>query len=253
MKNLFVMLLLFVSVPCIYASNTGTDDLSDENGKPDKVVRKKFFNFSYLSDKIRLSDGNFDLRDLGGVFDEAGDIVNDNVAGVRNNYGFSLTRGRTFMFHNKPIARLVSIGLDAVFFDVSYSNYTVVPASLGVTVPGENESISTILEERTLNKMEYSLQVGPSVTITPGQKLTIEAYFRYAPTFSVLLSNPDGFSAMGNYATMFVTGGMVSWGIIGVGAEYRFGDCSYNNFTGALQDFSAKTSGFRAYITLRFK
>ena len=250
MKNLFVAALLLFSIPCAYAGNSGSCDDSGKEERPDKIVRKKFFNFSYLSDKIRLSDTDFDIRDLGTVIDETGDIVNDKVAGVRNNYGFSLTRGRTFMFHNKPIARLVSIGLDAVFFDVSYSNYTVVPASLGVTVPGENESISTILEERTLNKMEYSLQVGPSVTITPGQKLTIEAYFRYAPTFSVLLMDK---SFAGNYASLFVTGASVAFGKLGVGMEARLGSAEYKTFSGDLSyESGLKTSGFRAFLQIRW-
>lgn len=250
MKNLFVAALLLFSIPCAYAGNSGSCDDSGKEERPDKIVRKKFFNFSYLSDKIRLSDTDFDIRDLGAVIDETGDIVNDKVAGVRNNYGFSLTRGRTFMFHNKPIARLVSIGLDAVFFDVSYSNYTVIPASLGVTVPGENDGISTILEERTLNKMEYSLQVGPSVTITPGQKLTIEAYFRYAPTFSVLMMDK---SFAGNYASLFVTGASVTFGKLGVGMEARLGSAEYKTFSGDLSyESGLKTSGLRAFLQIRW-
>ena len=165
----------------------------------------------------------------------------DDGTKLRSNYGASFTSGRTYFVHSKPIAGLLKIGVDATWVDLNYNNYT------GKYLTSEG------LSDYNLHRIEYSLQVGPSIAINPVGKLNINAYFRYAPTFSVLLSNPDGFSAMGNYATMFVTGGMVSWGIIGVGAEYRFGDCSYNNFTGALQDFSAKTSGFRAYITLRFK
>lgn len=165
----------------------------------------------------------------------------DDGTKLRSNYGASFTSGRTYFVHSKPIAGLLKIGVDATWVDLNYNNYT------GKYLTSEG------LSDYNLHRIEYSLQVGPSIAINPVGKLNINAYFRYAPTFSVLLSNPDGVSAMGNYATMFVTGGMVSWGIIGVGAEYRFGDCSYNNFTGALQDFSAKTSGFRAYITLRFK
>ena len=56
----------------------------------------------------------------------------------------------------------------------------------------------------------------------------------------------------GNYATMFVTGGMVSWGVIGIGAEYRFGDCNYRNFVGEGAG-ALDMTGFRTFITLRFK
>lgn len=53
------------------------------------------------------------------------------------------------------------------------------------------------------HQFEYAMQVGPSVTVNPIDHLKINAYFRYAPSFSGILID-DEFSC--NYASFFVTG-----------------------------------------------
>lgn len=248
-RRFFAALLLLVCVSAFSSSATAKDDDSE---KTEKYVRKSFFNFSYLSDKIRLSDENFNFNNLEGVWNEAGDIVNDNVAGIRNNYGFSLTRGKTYAFHKKPIARLVTIGLDAVFFDVSYSNYSVIPANFGMS-NSTDKGLVPIVSEAQLHKMEYSLQVGPSVTITPGKQLTVEAYARYAPTFSMIIVDR---TYAGNYASMFVGGASVSFGSIGVGVEARLGTCEYRRLGGkgtvSFDGGRINASGFRAFVQIRW-
>lgn len=98
------------------------------------------------------------------------------------------------------------------------------------------------------------MHVGPSLTITPVKKLNIVGYFRYTPTFSGIYAN-DEFS--GNYASMFVGGASLSYGVIGLGIESRFGYCKYNafSFEEDVEDadkVKTKFSGFRAYISFRF-
>lgn len=247
-RSIAAALLLFSSLAFPAVCHADDDSRSDDV----KYVRKTFFNISYLSDKLRLSDENFDFSNLEGVWDEAGDIVNDNVKGVRNNYGFSLTRGHTYAFHRKPIARLVTIGLDAVFFDLSYSNYTVIPAALGMA-NSTDKGLVPMMEETPLHKLEYSLQVGPSVTVTPGKQLTVAAYARYAPTFSMMIIDKT-FS--GNYASMFVGGASVSFGSIGVGVEARLGTCEYRRLGGkgtvSFDGGRINASGFRAFVQIRW-
>lgn len=228
MKKFAILLLM----SCFALTAAAQDETAEAENV--KNVRKKFFNISYLSDKIKFSEGNI---------------------GIKNNWGISLTRGRSYMLHKKPIARLISIGIDASFFDVSYSNYTASFNDLGASDLdlGELEDFDAddLNDKMDFHKMEYSFQVGPSITITPGQKLTVAAYFRYAPTFSCLYVDE---TFAGNYASMFVTGASVAYGKIGVGIEARLGSCTYKTFSGDL-DFSAskiKTSGFRAFIQFRW-
>ena len=169
----FAILLLMSCFALSAAAQTETAEAENV-----KNVRKKFFNISYLSDKIKFSDGNIGLNN---ALDEVEGIANDKNIGIKNNWGISLTRGRSYMLHKKPIARLISIGIDASFFDVSYSNYTASFNDLGASDMGLEELEDYDLAKKMdFHKMEYSFQVGPSITITPGQKLTVAAYFRYA-------------------------------------------------------------------------
>lgn len=238
---------------------------AQESADEPKKVRSKFFNINYVYEKIKPTDSSFDFSDIG---DEVGGIANDKIEGLKNNWGISLTRGRSYMLHKKPIARLISIGIDASFFDVTYSNYTFDPAKFGgssvagdesiegVEIPEIVEDASTEGEDTStgsfdLHKMEYSFQVGPSITITPGQDFTIAAYARFAPTFAAYYAEK---SFGGNYASMFITGASITYRKVGFGIEARMGSCKYKNFSGDL-DLSGtkiKSSGFRAYLQLRW-
>lgn len=83
------------------------------------------------------------------------------------------------------------------------------------------------------HQFEYAMQVGPSVTVNPIDHLKINAYFRYAPSFSGILIN-DEFSY--NYASFFVTSAAISYKVISVGIESRWGKAKYKNFS--IDDFN---------------
>ena len=208
------VLLLVPVLFCIVA-------ITDARGED---FRRKYRNFSWSSMSMSASDFEGDEP-------------------VKSNFGVAFTSGRTYFLHAKPIAGMIKFGLDATWVDLNYDNYSYDSYVEGVG-----------MESSAAHQIEYSLHVGPSIAINPVGKLNINAYFRYAPTFSALLSTNDGFALSGNYATMFVTGGMVSWGVIGIGAEYRFGNCNYRNLVGdSTLVGNLDKSGFRAFITLRFK
>lgn len=237
MKKFFLLLLL---------AGVAGPALAQEPDEP-KVIRKRFFNISYLSDKIKPVSGEFNFGNVGDIGEEIGNIANGNLKGIKNNWGISLTRGRTYALHAKPIARLITIGIDASFFDLSYSNYT-----LGWDYEESFDGKGGRAEASKLHKMEYSLQVGPSVTITPGKQFTIAAYARFAPSFSAYYYDE---SFGGNYMSMLVTGASFNYRSFGLGIEARMGACKYKNFGGDL-DFSAmkvKTSGFRVFFQYRWR
>lgn len=166
----------------------------------------------------------------------------DNLPKLKSNYGVGFTVGKTFYLHKKPIANCLKFGIDATWFDINYTNYKIEHITYWGT------------DKYDYHQGEVSMHVGPSLTITPVKNLNIVGYFRYAPTFSGIYAN-DEFS--GNYASMFVGGASLSYGVIGIGIESRFGDCKYNafSFEEDVEDGDkAKTtfSGFRAYISFRF-
>lgn len=136
--------------------------------RPDKKVRKNVINISYLSDKIELSDKGVNLGD---IFDEAAGIARGTNVGARSNWGVSLTYVHTYMLHRKPIARMLGFGLDVSFADVSYANYTIDNMdNWGMIDPDDfdAEHDPTKRLDVPMHKVEYSLQIGPSVTLTPG-------------------------------------------------------------------------------------
>ena len=135
---------------------------------------------------------------------------------IKPDFGAMINRGRTFYLHKKPIANFLNIGIDATWIDVNYAMY------------------KKSLTDMTLHQAELAMQVGPSLTFTPVKRLQVHLYGRYAPTFAMRF---DGEQFGGNYATMFVAGGNLSFGFFGVGAEYRMG----NNMKYKAFDFSKVT------------
>ncbi len=119
---------------------------------------------------------------------------------IKPEFGAMLNRGRTFYLHKKPIGNFLNIGIDATWIDLNYAMYKPF--------------------ETTLHQAEIAMQVGPSITITPVKRLQLHLYGRFAPTFALRY---DGDAVGGNYASMFVAGGNLSFGFFGVGAEYRKG------------------------------
>lgn len=188
----------------------------------------KYRNLNYNIEKITLSDDSK----------------------LSSKYGAAFTTGRSYYVHKKPLLGMIRIGIDATWFDLNYANYE--QTWVDDYGYGEEE------EKLTIHKAEIGMQVGPSVTVNPVGKLNAHVYFRYAPTFAALYDE-DAFR--GNYASFFVTGISVSYGVIGLGIEKRWGDCKYKEFGGGSEDeeygssepFKLKTSGMRVYLSFRLK
>ncbi len=165
----------------------------------------------------------------------------DGFPKLNSNYGVGFTVGKTFYLHKKPLANCIRFGIDATWFDINYTNYKI-------------EHITYLgTDKYDYHQGEVSMHVGPSITITPTKDFSIVGYFRYAPTYSGLYAN-ENFS--GNYASVFVGGGSVAYGVIGLGIEARFGNCKYNAFTfdedeDETNKLKSSFSGFRVYFSFR--
>ncbi len=82
-------------------------------------------------------------------------------------------------------------------------------------------------------QMEISTQI-PSVTINPVSHLKVSGYFRVAPSYSMLVASEELYHG---YGTFFTLGGSVSFKIISIGIEGRWGNTKYNNIDlGNLED-----------------
>lgn len=197
----------------------GTSSLAFADKDPDRL-RKKYINLSFTNSTLSLPD----------------------VPTLKSNYGAAFTAGRTFFLHKRPLAGMLHFGIDATWFDLNYVNYKIMRV-------GKYSS-----DIYSYNQGEVAMHVGPSLTVTPVTRLHIHAYFRYAPTLSVLYTDEGLY---GNYATFFVGGGSVAYGAVGLGFEGRFGRCNYNELVFAGQDGLSSLpgtafGGWRAYINFRF-
>lgn len=183
------------------------------------------------------------------------EMTQEDSPTLKSNYGAAFTVGRTFFVHKKPIARMIRFGIDATWFDINYINYNVEYRYQDER--GQSGYESDLI---SFHQAEIGMQIGPSITINPVSKLNVHSYIRYAPSFSALY---DGNSFRGGYAGFLVGGGAVSYGVIGLGVEARFGGCNYKTFGGGDEDFGfeeeetyvtpqSKFSGMRVYLTFRF-
>lgn len=170
--------------------------------------------------------------------------------------------GRTWYLHKKPLANMIKFGIDATFVNIFYAKYGTAPAMEGFDNGGGMfGDLGGMYEDMTGDdidlgdhQIDVGMSVGPSVTINPVQHLKVSAYFRYSPTYSMLLMQ-EQFG--GSYVSYFNYGLSVAWRVISVGVEGRFGTGKYNQ--PALLEISdindktkLKTSGVSFYVGFRF-
>jgi hypothetical protein len=176
--------------------------------------RGKYRNFSFNKEKIEV-DG----------FDGS----------IESEWGAAITMGKTYYLHKTPILSMIKIGLDWTYFDINAAGYKMENYEEG----GKDNAYH----------FTAGMQIGPSVTVNPVDQLTASVYFRYAPSYSGIYANDDYHS--GGYATFFVSGLSVSYRVISLGVEKRWGTVKYD-----LDDTDEKIeyniSGPRFYIGFRF-
>lgn len=175
----------------------------------------------------------------------------------KSDIGISFSSGQTYYLHKKPIAGMMKFGLDVTWFDVNYAKYSGNTKALNT--PSENEADIKL----GLHQADVALQIGPSFTINPVDHLKVAVYFRYMPTFScVILDKEFGY----NYVSFFNAGISVSYKVISIGFENRWGTASYHNISANSvdEDFEdlgdltnsfrrkLKTNSMRLYISFRF-
>lgn len=223
--------------------------------------RAKYFNIGYVSQRSKPVDPGLEYR---------------------SNLGVSLVWGKTFYLHKKPLARMIKFGIDFSWMDINYAKYDKWQSTgnLMEELPeaGGLDGLDDLYDQDEVldaigsgdinlgaHQLEYGLQVGPSVTINPVDHLKISAYFRFVPSASLILLD-DNVSV--NYATFFTAGGAVSWRVISLGVEGRWGQAKYKNFSlseglvdsifgessdgGTVGKIKRKTSAIRVYLSFRF-
>lgn len=217
MKKSLLLFILSLQILCLYAQMPKCGSKichSQDNGRE---WRNKFTNLNFT----------------------CATLSPDGMPDLKSNYGGALTVGRTYYLH-APIANFLRFGIDATWLDLSYTNYCMEHITYWDT------------RKYQYHQGEFSMHVGPSITIEPLKCLALHAYFQYAPSFAGLY-NGDNETFYGNYATLWVAGGNISYGPVGIGVESRFGSIKYKTFGDSdSENINVKLSGFRAYITFKY-
>jgi hypothetical protein len=177
-------------------------------------------------------------------------------------HGVAFTTGHSFLFHERPLLRVIHFGFDVTWFDAEYAGWRH-------RIDGHG---------KWMHKLDVAIGVGPALHLSPVGRLGIHLYVHYDPTLSVVTHNFAGdeegkFELVAGYASYFSTGLALSWDIFSIGAEYRHGGGVYrgiripdvtvtpDRIIDEILDLDIKDAldrqrhtmrGWRAYIGFRF-
>lgn len=214
--------------------------------------RSKYFQFGYMNQTLN----NQDIPDLK----------------WKSDFGVSLSFGRTFYLHRKPLFNMLKFGLDATWMDISYAKYSQ-PEGWGKEPFGPSEQFYPDEDGEDIDlgvhQVELGLHVGPSITLNPVSHLKVSGYFHFIPSGSIIIMNDE---ANASYVSNFAIGGAIAYKAVSLGIESRWGKAKYNSFSvdedaidtdNVEEDFNLdnalvsgknrmKTKSVRFYLTFRF-
>lgn len=168
----------------------------------------------------------------------------------KNKYGFFLTKGTSYIFPKQPIAGLLKVGVDAVWFDMQFSKYQSPYKNSVWTSEFEYDDSDDYEDDYDegfpgldmLNKlydnvghmsMSVGMGIGPVVTVAPFalsnvnimKPLKASVYFHYSPTFGMYARMDGGDVEMATgFCNMMDFGFNLTYRAIGVGVEGRWGN-----------------------------
>ena len=180
---------------------------------------------------------------------------NDNVK-YKCNFTVGLTKRHTYYLHKKAIANMVKFGIDACWFDISFTQYAKGKGLWNDDMAGNvttgtyanyeeyfkaadekalDENSSDIFSRMDLGKYQIMLSVlgiGPSVKVAPFYYLNkpffdtmkLGFYFHYVPSFTTLVfTGDDDSTVMLGYMGCWRFGGNLSLGRFAFGIESQWG------------------------------
>lgn len=229
--------------------------------------RAKYFNIGFVKQSLTSKDDDIKYK---------------------SNMGVSMTWGKTWYLHKKPLFGMMKIGLDWSWMDFNYVKYSSVEEksvyndgfggsngwedSWGYDEPFGD---SWDMEEEDFDlefgchQLEYGMQIGPSITVNPIHHLKVSTYFRFQPSMSLMLLDDEVYYG---FVPFFNFGAAVSWKAISLGVEGRWGGTKYSGVSvdEGTDDYDymedeidasdfvdtftqrMRTKSFRVYLSFRF-
>ena len=189
--------------------------------------RSRYLNIGYVWQKLKPTYGNLQAE---------------------SDYGVSLSWGRTYYLHPRPLLGMVKIGLDWSWLDVNYADYSL------TSKPG-------LAADPGIHQVDLGMSIGPSVTVRPVGGLKVSAYGRFTPSCSLAILGEETYA---DFAGFFNVGASVAWNALSVGLEGRWGKAKYGGATLSGEDGEERipdiqgspsrlrTSSLRLYLGFRF-
>jgi hypothetical protein len=212
--------------------NGRTDDMTVWEWELRDLANRGYTNFYYVTQKM--------IEPVSGTESDP------------SKWGAAISKGRNLVLHRRPIAGVMFVALNANWVDINYAQY-------GITYADFEDLTDVEMSDAKMHQLDISvLGVGPSIHVMPVGRLGVHAYFRYQPGYGAYAPRIDGEIdyVMGGLVHGFVTGGALSWGALALGAEARWGTGNYKMLTDDEtylgMEGKLKTSGIRAYLSLRF-
>ncbi len=161
------------------------------------------------------------------------------------NYGFMMGLTNTYYVHPNPIAGFIKFGIDATWFDLTYSNYKAAPGWLNLmennTRSGawdyDEDGDEIELDHPNLgsHQIDMALGVGVSATFAPFyqfdnqlNQLKGKVYCRFLPSMSMMLiSEPDDTRVNYAFVPYITFGAQFSWKVLSLFVEGRWGSANY--------------------------
>ncbi|MGN0234539.1 MAG: hypothetical protein ACI4B5_08985 [Bacteroidaceae bacterium] len=286
------LFILMFSV--IHAQDIRTDSIGNNSQTPseriDSLSNELSQIRSYLSDeeKKKETDRIWKRRKYWKIgFDNPSIERTDGESMTwKTDFSVFLQRGKTAYLHSKPIGGMVKFGIDYGFMDLGYAKLKLKtygsvdasPSEAGTTSGSNSDGFDEIVSEDPsgsifsmmgidlgMHKFDYSMHVGPSISINPWKHLIVAAYFHAMPTASGILEN-ESFSygfACAMSAGLSVSYKVISVGVEGVWSAIKYKQASFDeediedDYEGDFnlfntKDFKLKQKGPRFYIAFRF-
>lgn len=204
-------------------------------------------------------------------------------------FSFFLTKGTTYYFPKTPIAKMLKIGVDAVWFDAQVTKYKSI-ASAGSAVSSVLDGIDGVDEEIKdqagevfdevtdevgfdPNKigtwgLSLAMGIGPNVSIAPFaltdikimQPLRLSVYFHYSPSVMLYMkSQNDDMEISTAFVNMMNFGLNLQYRKIALGYESRWGNGKFKPISFSDEDgeagsnkYTRRFSNNRLYVQFTF-
>lgn len=191
----------------------------------------------------------------------------------KGKFSFFLTKGTSYYFPKTPIAKMLKIGIDAVWFDAQVSKYGSGYDDLNWTSEfepvdridddGESEEVDFDMNKICTWGLSLAMGIGPNVSVAPFaltnikimQPLRLSVYFHYSPTVMMYMrSQNDDIELSTAFVNMMNLGFNLKYRKIALGYEARWGKSKFKplDFSSMMGDEAEDESLGTEKYTRRF-